>query len=113
MIKDGNGLTVFNVIAEGDCVKGDILSKSNVRINGEVLGSVKSEGKLIIGSNAYVEGCIKAVELLVEGCVKGEILVENRVHLKLTAKLFGDLSCKQLVLEPGAVFNGHCSIKKD
>ena len=113
MVNNSNGLIAFTLIAEGNCVTGDVVSKSNIRINGEVIGSVKSEGKIVVGSKAHIDGCIEAADLFVEGSVKGIIHVKNNVHVKSAATLFGDLSCRQLILEPGAVFNGSCCMDTD
>jgi cytoskeletal protein CcmA (bactofilin family) len=109
--KTDNALFAFNLITEGNCVKGDILSKGDIRINGEVIGSVKSEGKIVVGPKAFIKGSIEAVELIIEGRIKGIVHVKKRVYIKSMAKLLGELSCQELVLELGAAYNGSCCIE--
>lgn len=109
LVKD---LDTFNIIVKGDCIRGNILSKRNIRIDGEVIGAVKSEGEIIIGPEAYIEGNIIACELIVEGCIKGTVYVKKKIHVKSTAKIDGNITCAEYVLDLGAIYNGTCRMEE-
>ena len=48
--------SVVNTVGNGTVINGDIQSKSDIRIDGTLKGSVKTEGKLVVGSSGVVEG---------------------------------------------------------
>ena len=53
----------INSIASGSILSGDLHSSSDIRVDGEVKGSVKTEGKLVLGETGVIEGqvfCKKA-----------------------------------------------------
>lgn len=45
-----------NIIGNGTLIKGEVESNGDIRIDGKVVGSVKSTGKVVIGQNGIVEG---------------------------------------------------------
>ena len=50
MKNSNNTSSVVNMIGNGTVITGDIQSKSDIRIDGILKGSVKTEGKLVVGS---------------------------------------------------------------
>jgi cytoskeletal protein CcmA (bactofilin family) len=98
------------VIARGVKVEGDFTSPSNVLIEGEVLGHVKTSGVLTVGNEAKLKADVTAEEAVVAGLVEGNISVKKRLELKSTAKIMGDIACETVVVEAGAVLNGKVAI---
>ena len=99
-----------NVIGKGTSLEGNIETYGNIRIEGKVLGSIKSKSKIALGHSSYVEGNIIAQNADIEGEVKGKLEVSEMLVLKSTAKIHGDILTGKLVVEPGAVFNGGCKM---
>jgi cytoskeletal protein CcmA (bactofilin family) len=88
----------INFLGNGTTIKGDIKSNGDYRIDGHLLGSINSKGKVVIGASGKVEGeiiCQNADELLT---------------LKASAKLTGDIFVTKLAIEPGARFTGSCNM---
>ena len=54
-------------------IKGDILGKSDVRVAGNVQGSVNIEGDLVVERTGRIEGEIKVTSSVIAGTVKGNI----------------------------------------
>jgi cytoskeletal protein CcmA (bactofilin family) len=50
--------------------------------------------------------------VLVSGEVVGNILGTERVELKRTARVFGDVEAPVVVVEEGVLFEGHCRMTK-
>jgi cytoskeletal protein CcmA (bactofilin family) len=46
------------------------------------------------------------------GKVVGNLYIEDRVELHVSAVVIGDLHAKELVINEGAVFHGNCSMQK-
>ena len=107
---EGNNPERLNRIVEGTLIEGQIKSESNIRIDGHVKGLTTTKGRLVIGPNGIIEGEIVCKNADIEGNIKGKITVTELLSLKATSKLDGDIITKKLAIEPGAVFNGTCSM---
>lgn len=99
-----------NVIGKGTVLDGNIETYGNIRIEGKILGSIKSKSKIALGNSSHVEGNIIAQNADIEGEVKGKLEISELLVLKSTAKIHGDIITGKLVVEPGAVFNGSCKM---
>lgn len=110
MKNSNNTSSVVNMIGNGTVITGDIKSKSDIRIDGILKGSVKTEGKLVVGSTGVVEGDVDCVSADVSGEIKAKITVAQLLSLKSTSKLNGDIITNKLSIEPGATFSGSCSM---
>ena len=99
-----------NIIGNGTLIKGEVESNGDIRIDGKVVGSVKSTGKVVIGQNGIVEGEINCKTADFSGIVKGTVNVEELTTMKSTSKMEGDLYTKQLFIEIGAIFTGKCQM---
>lgn len=99
-----------NVIGKGTVLTGDIETYGNIRIEGKVIGNVKSKSKIALGNGSQIDGNIIAQNADIEGEVKGKIEIGELLVLKSTAIVHGDILTGKLVVEPGAVFNGSCKM---
>ena len=90
--------------------KGDIISKADFRIDGELDGTIKTKGKLIIGKNGKLNGKIYCNAADIEGIVKGSLKVTNTLSLKSSSIIEGDVFIGKLIVEAGATFNANCSM---
>ena len=105
-----NNTSVVNMVGNGTVIIGDIQSKSDIRIDGTLKGSVKTDGKLVVGSSGVVEGDVVCSNADISGELKAKISVSELLALKSTAKLDGDIVTNKLAIEPGATFSGSCSM---
>ncbi len=103
----------INIIGAGTSIKGEIISNGDIRIDGNIQGTVKTKGKLIIGSNGNVEGEFYCTNGDFQGIVNGKINVTELLILKSTCKLNGDIVTNKLAIEPGAVFTGSCRMNQN
>jgi cytoskeletal protein CcmA (bactofilin family) len=99
-----------NRILIGTEIKGDFISNGDLRIDGKLTGTIRLEGKLVIGENGLVEGEIFCKNATVAGKLKGKIEVAELTSLLATATVEGDLYTSKLSVEPGAEFTGTCSM---
>ena len=99
-----------NLIGNGTTIKGDIESNGDIRIDGHLIGSLKSNGKVVIGQTGVMEGDLTCKQAEVSGVVKGNINTEELTAFKATSKVEVDLTTKQLLIEVGAQFTGKCAM---
>lgn len=100
-----------NRISKGTTITGDIESQGVFRVEGTLIGNLKTTKKIVIGKSGRIEGDIYCGDADVEGAVKGKIVADNMLSLKPSCEVTGDVSAKSLSVEPGAHLNGSCSMK--
>lgn len=98
------------LISSGTTLKGDVISESDLRIDGTIKGNVKCSSKIIIGATGFVEGNIEGVQADVNGKVHGHIIVKDLLQLKGESKVNGNIKAGKLQIEPTATFNGQCQM---
>jgi cytoskeletal protein CcmA (bactofilin family) len=100
----------INIISENTSIKGDIISGGDLRIDGELNGNVKTEGRLVVGAQGKLEGEINCNNIEVSGYVKGKIIAKELLTMKSSARIFGEITAGKLSVEPGSLFTGSCSM---
>jgi cytoskeletal protein CcmA (bactofilin family) len=84
-------------------LKGQILSRENLAIEGEVEGTIEMvEHRLTIGAEGNVRANVKAREIELFGSMQGNIEVVEKVFIRKGAKFVGDIHCGGIVIEDGA-----------
>ncbi|QSW91291.1 MULTISPECIES: polymer-forming cytoskeletal protein [Flavobacterium] len=99
-----------NRIVEGTSIVGDIVSKADFRLDGELIGNFTSQGKLVIGMSGVVKGEIICNNADIEGQFHGKIKVLEVLNIKATAKIHGEVLVGKLSIEPGADFTATCTM---
>jgi len=103
--------TEFNKILSGTEFTGDIVSDSNIQIEGDIIGNVSCSGKVLITSSGKLKGNLVCVNAEIDGTVHGELTVENLLTMRSTARIKGDIQATKLTIEEGAYFEGACVMK--
>ena len=98
-----------SIAAAGTVLEADLVLSEDATVDSVFRGSIDSSGVLVLGTLAEVEAQIAAEELVIYGFVDGDIYAE-KVTIKPGATVLANISCAKLKLEPGAVFEGECSM---
>ncbi len=93
-------------LGSGTDYQGKLNFQGAVRIDGNFSGEVESEGTLVVGKDAQVEGVLRIGQLVLSGKVTGEVYASDKAVLHKTANLQGNLVTPVLVVEEGAVLEG-------
>jgi len=91
-------------IGEDLTIVGNLVSKGEVHIDGQIQGDLHA-ANVIIGETARITGGIVADEVIVRGGVSGSIR-GRRVVLQSSSRVEGDVFHQQLGIEQGAYFEG-------
>ncbi|MBI9111790.1 polymer-forming cytoskeletal protein [Maridesulfovibrio ferrireducens] len=97
-------------LGSGTDYHGKLSFQGAVRIDGNFSGEVESEGTLVVGKDARVEGVLRIGQLVLSGKVTGEVYARDKAVLHKTANLQGDLVTPVLVVEEGAVLEGRVTM---
>ena len=100
----------LNIIVEGSRVLGDMITDSNLRIDGEVLGNVTSASKVVVGENGRITGDLTCTDADIEGHVKGVMKIDGLLALRSKSVVDGDITTSKFEVEEGAQFSGSCTM---
>ncbi len=94
-------------IAPDAVVRGDLEAEGAVRVDGTVLGSVRTRGDLEVAPGGRVQGeVIEARDVAIHGQVQARVEAQGRLVLTKSGRLEGDVVAQALDIEAGAVFVG-------
>ena len=94
-------------------LKGEITGSEDLYIDGQVEGTVElKENSLTVGPNGKVHADVSARSITILGHLQGNVRAGERIEIRKTGSLEGDLSTARIVIEDGAVFRGSIDIVK-
>ena len=108
--KDGGELTAF--IDEASEIDGKFTFSGTVMINGRLRGEIHSDDTLIVGEKGVINASIRAGIVLVSGEVVGNVVGVERVELRGSARVSGDIEAPIVVVDEGVMFDGHCRMTR-
>jgi cytoskeletal protein CcmA (bactofilin family) len=101
-------------IGKSVIIRGELSGSEDLYLDGEVEGNISlTEHNFIVGPNGRVRANIIAKDVVIHGKVDGNVQGHERVELKKSAVLSGDISTQRIVIEDGAFFKGAIDIRKE
>jgi len=101
------------ILGKGSEFEGKLRFEGTVRIDGKFKGEVHSDGTLIIGDAAMIEGDISVDNVIISGEIRGNVKAKSKAELHAPAKLFGNMETPVLSIQQGVVFDGNCQMTKE
>jgi cytoskeletal protein CcmA (bactofilin family) len=99
-----------NTIAHGTVIEGNIITDGELQLDGTVKGDIRTNGRLIVSDNAFVEGNIFASQADVAGRITGTVECSGLLVIKASCIINGDIITKSLNVESGSTFDGRCKV---
>ena len=99
-----------NIIGENSIFEGSITLSGALRVDGTFNGKELNMEHITIGKTGKIKSEIKSHSVVVEGVVLGNINCSTRAMLLPTAKILGDISTPELIIQNGVIWDGHCRI---
>lgn len=100
-----------NTIAKGTTITGDIISDSDFRVEGTIIGNIKTPGKVVLGKTGVINGTLQGANADIEGKFSGKLILSDTLSLKASAHVEGEVEVGKFAVEPGATFNATCMMK--
>ena len=101
------------VITSSIVIKGEIVGREDLYIDGEVQGSIHlTEGRVTVGPHGKVSAGVDAREVIVRGKVKGSVRGHERVEIGRTGEIRGDISTIRIAIEEGAQIHSKVEIMR-
>ena len=100
-------------IGKSVVIKGELTGNEDLYLDGEIEGNINlRDHRLVIGPNGKIKATITARDVVLHGRVEGNVTAAERVELKKSSTLIGDVSTQRIVIEDGAFFKGAIDIKE-
>jgi cytoskeletal protein CcmA (bactofilin family) len=95
-------------------IKGELSCGEGLYIDGQVEGIIDPKGnRLTVGPNGRVKANVNASAVVVQGKLEGSIQASDRVDLKQSAVVTGDIAAQRISIDEGAYFKGRVNIQKE
>jgi len=91
-------------------VEGEITSDEYLTVEGKVKGNINVSKTLTVGKDGYIQGEIKADEVIINGRVEGKITAHRRLEISASGNFSGTIKSEKLVIEEGAIFKGKVNV---
>jgi cytoskeletal protein CcmA (bactofilin family) len=93
-------------------VKGEVYSREELIVDGEIQGSIEMQHRLTVGPNGKIRAHVKAKEVVVHGSIEGNVQSAEKIIIREKGSLVGDIKTAGIVIEDGAYFKGSIDIMK-
>ena len=104
----------MTLISKSVSIKGEVSCDEDLYIDGQVEGTIDPKGyRLTIGPNGRVKANITARAVVVQGSLEGNIQASDRVDLKQSATVVGDIVTQRISIEEGVTFKGSVNVQKE
>jgi cytoskeletal protein CcmA (bactofilin family) len=100
-------------IGKSVVIKGELSGSEDLYLDGHVEGSIALKGNsLTVGPNGQVKASVDAKGVVVQGKLEGNIQASDRVDLRKSATVMGDISATRISIEEGAFLKGKVDIHR-
>lgn len=99
------------VLGASNVMEGKLVSKGNVRLDGEFSGDLEIMGNVLVGETARITADVEARNISIAGHVRGNV-TGNKVQILRTGRVWGDIHAKSLTMEEGAFIDGKINMSE-
>ena len=106
----GNGAHIGKSVV----IKGELSGSEDLYVDGNVDGKIELRNQsLTIGPNGNVKADISAKSVVIQGKLDGSINASERVELRKSALVTGDVTTQRIAIEEGAFLKGKVDVLKE
>ncbi len=99
-------------IGKSVVIKGELSGSEDLYVDGQVEGSIALKNhSLTVGPNGQIKASIEAKGIVVQGKLEGNVQASDRVDLRKSAVVSGDIVTQRISIEEGAYLKGKVDIQ--
>jgi cytoskeletal protein CcmA (bactofilin family) len=99
-------------IGKSVVIKGELSGSEDLYVDGHVEGSISLKNfSLTVGPNGQIKAAVEAKAVVVQGKLEGNLLASDRVELRKSAIVTGDIATQRISIEEGAYLRGKVDIQ--
>ena len=101
-------------IGKSVVIKGELSGSEDLYVDGNVEGKIELRNhSLTVGPNGKVKADVSAKTVVVHGKLDGTVTASDRVDLRKSAVVTGDVTTQRIAIEEGAFLKGTVDIQKE
>ena len=102
------------VLGQTVVLKGELSANEDLLIEGQFEGTISLEDHcLTVGADGQVKAEVRARQVVILGAVSGNVVAREKVEIRRSGHLVGDLATGAVAIEEGAYFKGSIEILRD
>ena len=95
-------------------IKGELSGSEDLYVDGHVEGKIEMRNhSLTVGPNGNVKADVSAKSVIIQGKLDGTIKASERVELRKSAVVNGDVSTQRIAIEEGAFLKGKVDVQRE
>src|ERR1700731_1597740 len=104
----------FAHIGKSVVIKGELSGSEDLYVDGNVEGKIELRNhSLTDGPNGNVKANVTPNPVVIQGKLDGAVTASDRVELRKSAVVNGDVTTQRIAIEEGAFLRGKVDIQKD
>jgi cytoskeletal protein CcmA (bactofilin family) len=104
----------FAHIGKSVVIKGELSGSEDLYVDGSVEGKIELRShSLTVGPNGNVKADVSAKAVVIQGKLNGSVNASERVELRKSAVVTGDVTTQRIAIEEGAFLQGKVDIQKE
>ncbi len=108
-----NQTSISTFIGADTKVEGTLITRSSVRIDGEVVGGVVADGTVVLSQSGQIQGNVIAENIVVAGVIDGNLTIKDKTNIEPTGEVYGDINTTKILIDEQSVFQGKCNMNID
>lgn len=110
--KPGPSVPVTTIIGPDSTLTGELRCQSTLRVSGNIIGTIRNEGDVLVAEGSRVDGDIYGKRVTVSGEVQGNIQATEFLEISAGGKVVGDITGEVLSIQEGALFQGRVNVEE-
>lgn len=107
----GIDLPAGKAIGKNVVVKGQIQSREDLIIEGEVEGTIEMvDHQLTVAASGTLHANVSARDVEVRGALEGKVEASDKVYIRKGARFVGDIHSSGIVIEDGGYIKGNVDL---
>jgi cytoskeletal protein CcmA (bactofilin family) len=103
-----------SILGRSMVLKGELSGKEDLTVEGQFEGIIDvADNTVTIGAQGQVKSEIRARHVVVHGSVSGKIAAREKIDIRRTGNVIGDLVSAGVAIEDGAYFKGSIEILRE
>jgi cytoskeletal protein CcmA (bactofilin family) len=101
-------------IGKSVVIKGELSGSEDLYVDGNVEGKIELRNhSLTVGANGNVKADVTAKSVVIQGKLDGTVIASDRVELRKSAVVTGDLTTQRIAIEEGAFLKGKVDVQRE
>jgi cytoskeletal protein CcmA (bactofilin family) len=102
---------VYSLVDRHSSVEGTFTSSRDLRIEGEMRGTLRCQGLLYVAEGADVDANVEAANIAVAGQLRGMVVCRGKLQIMPTGRVFATVLTQSLVINEGAIYEGELQME--